>query len=82
MDLKLTTVRALQYEERTGKDIIVFMQQVAETGTIKVRDIVELFMACGENYNETTFDAWDASFTYKATQVIEAVKVYIQGKNA
>jgi len=81
MELKLTTVRALKYEEKTGNDILEFMKKVADTGLIKIKDVLELFMACGEGYNETTFDAWDASFSEKAVAVMEAVKVYIQGKN-
>ena len=81
MELKITTARALAYEESTGSDIVEKMKEIGETGVIKVRDTVELFKACGDNYTVEMFDAWDAPFTEKAKKIVEAVKKYLQGQD-
>ena len=65
MELKLTTERALAYEDRTGKDLIEFIKQVGETDTISIRDTVELFIAMGENYTVKTFDEWEIPYAKK-----------------
>lgn len=80
MKLKLNTVRALQYEERTGKDILVFLEGVAKTNEIKIRDIVDLFMAMGDGYTVEDFDKWDKPYIDKVNAILEAVKEYAQGK--
>lgn len=82
MELKITTARALEYEARTGVDIVEKMKEIGETGVIKVKDTVELFKACGENYTVEMFDAWDVSFAEKAKMIVEAVKIYLQGQGS
>lgn len=79
LTLKLTTKRALEYEEKTGKDIIEVLQEIAETEVITVKTIVGLFTALGEGYDADTFESWDDTFAGKATKTIEACKEYIQG---
>ncbi len=79
MELKLTTKRALEYEKRTGQDVLDTVMEIAETGRVKVKDVVELFEAMGENYTVEVFEAWDVPFVEKATKVIEAVTAYTQG---
>lgn len=77
MELKLTTKRALEFEERTGKDVITFLQEVAKTKKVSIRDIVELFVACGENYTYEMFDQWDGTFVEKSAAIIKAVGEYV-----
>ncbi len=77
MELKLTTKRALEFEEKTGKDLIVFVQEIGETGKITVKDMLSLFEAMGENYTIEVFDAWDADFMTKSTAIMNAVKAYM-----
>jgi len=79
MDLKITTARALEYEERTGSDIVEKMKEIGTTGVIKVKDAVELFKACGEDYTVEKFEEWNVPFVEKATKIVEAVKTYLQG---
>lgn len=79
MELKLTTKRALEFEERTGKDIMVFLQEVAQTGKIGVKDIVEIFCSLGEGYTVEVFDAWDATFTEKCEAIMKAIQEYVRG---
>lgn len=73
MELKLTTKRVLEFEDRTGKDVMKLLQSIAESGTVSVRDVVDLFIACGENYTVEMFDAWDASFVHKSEAIMKAV---------
>lgn len=80
MDLKLTTKRALEYEERTGKDILIFIQEIAKTEKITIKEVIDLFLAMGENYTIEDFDKWDISLTEKITEIMNAVKEYTQGK--
>lgn len=82
MELKLTTKRALEYEERTGKDLFKFLQEVAKTEEVTIKDIVELFIAMGDNYTVEVFDAWDIPFKEKVVAVMTAAKEYVQGKKA
>lgn len=82
MELKLTTKRALEYEAKTGLDIIEKLQEIAEAGSIKIKDILDLFAAMGENYTAEVFDAWDATFVDKASAIIEAIVFYAQGNIA
>ena len=82
MELKLTTKRALEFEARTGQDLIEFVKAVGETGRITVKAILDLFEACGEGYTVEVFDAWEASFTEKAEAIMNAVKEYIGGNGA
>ena len=79
MELKLTTLRALKFEEETGKDIVSTVKEIGETGEIKVKDIVALFKAMGENYTVEVFDAWDVPFVKKAEAVVKAAAEYIGG---
>ena len=81
MELKLTTKRALEYEESTGKDLLEFLSEVAKTERIKIKDVVEIFATMGENYTVEMFDAWDLSFSKKLVEIMNAVKEYAQGKN-
>ena len=82
MELKMTTLRALKFEEKSGKDLIDFLKQVGDTGKISVKDIVLLFEACGDGYTVEMFDQWDANFTEKVTAIMEAVKVFIGADDA
>lgn len=77
MELKLTTKRALEFEEKTGKDLLAFVQEIGETGKITVKDMLSLFEAMGENYTIEVFDAWDADFTTKSKAIMNAVKAYV-----
>lgn len=79
MELKLTTARALKYEEKTGLDIMLKLEEISKLGTIKVKDVLELFEAMGENYTVEVFDAWEIPFVEKATAIINAVVIYAQG---
>lgn len=79
MELKLTTKRALEYEERTGVDIIEKLREISESGKVKIRDIVDLFLAMGDNYTVEMFEQWDKPLVEKATDIINAVIVYAQG---
>lgn len=81
MELKLTTVRALKYEEETGKDILVKLKDIADSGAITVRDAVQLFKAMGENYTPEVFDAWDAPFADKVLAMIKEVERYSAGSS-
>lgn len=79
MELKLTTKRALEYEKRTGVDIIEKLKEISEAGSVKIKDIVDLFLAMGDNYTVEMFEQWDKPFVEKATDIINAVLVYAQG---
>lgn len=79
MKLKLTTLRALQFEKRTGKDIVKVLKKISDTGEVSVVEIVELFSALGDDYTPEKFDEWEASFTEKAEAIIQAVAVYLNG---
>lgn len=79
MELKLTTKRALEYEKRTGVDIIEKLEEISKTGSVKIKDVVDLFLAMGDNYTVEMFDQWDKPFVEKATDVINAVLEYAQG---
>lgn len=80
MVLKLTTSRALQYEEKQGEDIIAVLQNIAATETVTIKVVVGLFEALGEDHTPEKFDEWEAPFTVKAEKIVEACKEYIQGK--
>lgn len=81
MDLKLTTKRALAYEERTGKDLFEYLQELSkESAVIRIRDIIEIFKALGDDYNEVAFDAWQLPLKDKIEEIVEAVREYIGGK--
>lgn len=79
MELKLTTKRALEYETKTGVDIISKLEEISKSGSIKIKDIVALFEAMGENYTVEMFDAWEKPFVDKAADIVNAVLVYAQG---
>lgn len=79
MELKLTTKRALEYERRTGVDIIEKLKEISESGSVKIKDIVDLFLAMGDNYTVEMFEQWDKPFVEKATDIVNAVLVYAQG---
>lgn len=79
MELKLTTKRALEYERRTGVDIIEKLEEISKTGSVKIKDVVDLFLAMGDNYTVEMFDQWDKPFVEKATDVVNAVLLYAQG---
>lgn len=79
MELKLTTKRALEYERRTGVDIIEKLEEISKSGSVKIKDVVDLFLAMGDNYTVEMFDQWDKPFVEKATDVVNAVLVYAQG---
>jgi len=82
MELKLTTKRALEYQAKTGKDIIAFLQEVSRTNTFTIQEMVDLFSAMGDGYTVEVFDAWDAPFEVKAKELILAVKAYVQGNSS
>ena len=82
MELKLTTKRALAYEQKTGIDIITKLESIAKEGSIKIKDVVELFEAMGENYTVEMFDQWDKPFVEKANDIVNAILVYAQGTTA
>ncbi len=79
MELKLTTKRALEYERRTGVDIIEKLEEISKSGTVKIKDIVDLFLAMGDNYTVEMFEQWNKPFVEKATDIINAVLIYAQG---
>lgn len=81
MELKLTTKKALEYEERTGNDIVTKLQEIGETGAVKIKDVVDLFAAMGDNYTVDVFDAWDATFVNKAAEIFNEVRRFIGGEN-
>lgn len=81
MDLKLTAKRAIEFEERTGIDLLIYLKQVAETGEISTKMLVELFKAMGDGYTVADFDKWEASYTVKAAAIMNAVKEFTDGKN-
>ena len=81
MNLKLTAKRAMEFEARTGVDLLIYLKQVAETGEISMKMLIELFMAMGDNYTVDTFDNWDAAYTVKVTAIMNAVKEFTDGKN-
>ncbi len=80
MKLEITTKRALEFEERTGKDIIELLKSMQKTKSFKIRDVVDLFIACGENYTVDMFDSWDVPMADKVTEIMKAVEVYFSGK--
>lgn len=82
MELKLTTKRALAYEQKTGVDIITKLESIAKEGSIKIKDVVELFEAMGENYTVEMFDQWDKPFVEKANDIVNAILIYAQGTTA
>lgn len=79
MELKLTTKRALEFERRTGVDIIEKLEEISKSGSVKIKDVVDLFLAMGDNYTVEMFDQWDKPFVEKATDIVNAVLVYAQG---
>ena len=79
MELKLTTLRALEYERKTGKDLVAFMKEVSDTGTISIKDTVQLFAAMGENYTPALFDQWEGSYVEKIEAIVNAIRDYIDG---
>lgn len=79
MELKLTTKRALEFERRTGVDIIEKLEEISKSGSVKIKDVVDLFLAMGENYTVEMFDQWDKPFVEKATDIVNAVLIYAQG---
>ena len=86
MELKLTTVGALAFEERTGRDILETLGDIAsaaEAGrTPKLKQLVDIFCSMGKDYNVEMFDEWEAPLQEKIIAISEAAKVYIVGKNA
>lgn len=80
MELKLTTVRALAYEKKTGQDILNKVQQIAKDGFISLKDTLDLFEALGEDNTVEKFDAWDAPLADKMVAIVDAVREYIEGK--
>ena len=81
MELKLTTKRALEYQAKTGTDIIAFLHEVSKTNTFTIQEMVDLFSAMGDGYTVEVFDAWDAPFEEKAKELILAVQRYVQGNS-
>jgi len=79
MELKLTTKRALEFEAKTGKDVLDTVMEIADSGKVRVKDVVNLFEAMGENYTVEVFEAWDLPFVKKAEKILEAVAKYTQG---
>lgn len=79
MELKLTTKRALEYESRVGVDVLEKLEDISKTGTVKIKDIVDLFVAMGENYTVEMFDQWDKPFVEKAADIVNAIVIYAQG---
>ena len=82
MELKLTTKRALAYEQKTGTDVITKLESIAKEGSIKIKDVVDLFEAMGENYTVEMFDQWDKPFVEKANDIVNAILIYAQGTTA
>ncbi len=82
MELKLTTKRALAYEQKTGIDIITKLESIAKEGSIKIKDVVDLFEAMGENYTVEMFDQWDKPFVEKSNDIVNAILIYAQGTTA
>lgn len=76
MELKVTTERALDFEARTGKDMLNVLHNIEKTNEVKIREIVDLFIACGENYTVAMFDAWDKPFMSKVQDIMNAVGKY------
>lgn len=76
MKLKLTTKRALEFQKRTGKDLMRLLNEVDKTEVIELSDAVELFCCLGDGYTVDDFDAWDASFGDKLTAILQAVADY------
>nr|DAW41955.1 MAG TPA: hypothetical protein [Caudoviricetes sp.] len=85
MELKLTTVRAMKFEERTGRDILDTLNSLStaaqEGRTPTLRQLLDIFSAMGDNYDAETFDAWDVPLVDKIYAIADAVQVYMQGKN-
>lgn len=79
MELKLTTKRALEFEKRTGVDVIEKLETISKSGSVKIKDVVDLFIAMGDNYTVEMFDQWDKPFVEKATDIVNAVLIYAQG---
>nr|DAH56649.1 MAG TPA: tail tube protein [Caudoviricetes sp.] len=77
MELRLTTKRVLEFENRTGKDVLKLLQEIAKTNEVSIKDIVELFIACGENYTVEMFDMWDIPFVEKTQAIMDAVSKYL-----
>ncbi len=55
------------------------METISKSGSVKIKDVVDLFIAMGENYTVEMFDQWDKPFVEKATDIVNAVLVYAQG---
>lgn len=81
MELKLTTKRAIEYEQRTGEDILQKLEAIAKEGKMSVKDAVEIFKSMGENYTVEMFDAWDASFADKLVAMFQEIGNFARGKN-
>ena len=81
MELKLTAKRAMEFEERTGVDLLLYLKEVAATGEISMKMMVELFKSMGDGYTVDDFDNWQAPYTEKATAIMNAVKEFTEGKN-
>lgn len=86
MELKLTTVGALAYEERTGRDILETLGDIASAAqqgrTPKLTQLIDVFCAMGKDYDAQTFDDWEAPLQEKIVAITNAAKEYIVGKNA
>lgn len=81
MELKLTTKRALEYEKRTGVDIMEKLVEIGKTESVKIKDVVELFEAMGDGYTIEVFEAWELPFAEKAVAIVNAILVYAQGNS-
>lgn len=79
MVLKMTTKRALEFEQRTGKDLLVHLKQVNETGEVRLADVIELFCCLGDGYTVDDYDAWDAPFQEKLKEIYKAAASYFEG---
>ena len=76
MELKITTVRALDFEARTGRDMLKVLKEAEKSNEISLRDVIDLFISCGDGYTPDMFDEWVASFTDKVEAVFAAVAKY------
>lgn len=81
MELKINTKRALEFEEKTGKDLLLTLQEVAKEKSVALKTVLALFEACGEGYDAQKFDEWEVPLVDKVKAIVAAVKVYITGKN-
>lgn len=81
MELQLTTKRALKFEEKTGKDLLEYLQTISNAKVVKLKDIISIFECLGDGYDIDKFDAWDIPLSGKIELIMSAIKVYAQGKN-